>query len=69
MSRSRLVSLYIVHCTMMVFTLGYSIVLTGLLPYLRRLTARDDASLLELFGWMVAINPIGKYMFKVVMLL
>ena len=31
--KQRMVSLYIVHCCMMVFSLGYSIVLTGVLPY------------------------------------
>ena len=36
----------------------------GILPYLRRLTTLDEAHLLELFGWMVAINPIGQMIFS-----
>ena len=36
----------------------------GILPYLKRLTSLDDANLLELFGWMVAINPIGQMIFS-----
>ena len=36
----------------------------GILPYLKRLTSLDDAHLLELFGWMVAINPIGQMIFS-----
>jgi len=62
--RRRMISLYIVHFCMMVFSLGYSIVLTGVLPYLRRLTNFDEGVLLELFGWMVAINPIGQFLFS-----
>jgi len=62
--RSRMISLYIVHCAMLVFTLGFSIILTGILPYLKRLTNLDDAHLLDLFGWMVAINPIGQMVFS-----
>ena len=62
--KQRMVSLYIVHCCMMVFSLGYSIVLTGVLPYLRRLTALDNTQLMTLFGWMVAINPIGQMLFS-----
>ena len=62
--RRRMISLYIVHFCMMVFSLGYSIVLTGVQPYLRRLTTFDDGVALELFGWMVAINPIGQFLFS-----
>ena len=62
--KQRIISLYIVHFCMMIFSLGYSIVLTGVLPYLRRLTSFDDDVLLELFGWMVAINPIGQMLFS-----
>jgi len=62
--RRRMISLYIVHFCMMVFSLGYSIVLTGVLPYLRRLTSLEEGPLLELFGWMVAINPIGQFLFS-----
>jgi len=62
--KTRILSLYIVHIGMLVFSLGYSIVLTGVLPYLRRLTDLDSESLLDLFGWMVAINPIGQMVFS-----
>jgi len=62
--RTRILSLYIVHMGMLVFSLGYSIVLTGVLPYLRRLTSLDSEALLDLFGWMVAINPIGQMVFS-----
>jgi hypothetical protein len=31
--KSRLISLYIVHSAMLVFSLGFSIVLTGIVPY------------------------------------
>ena len=57
-------SLYIVHTCMLIFSLGYSIVLTGVLPYLRRLTSLNNKELMELFGWMVAINPIGQMLFS-----
>ena len=40
--RSRLRSIYIVHGAMLVFALGYSIILTGVLPYLKRLTSLSD---------------------------
>lgn len=62
--KKRVMSLYIVHTCMLIFSLGYSIVLTGVLPYLRRLTSLDNKELMELFGWMVAINPIGQMLFS-----
>ena len=62
--KKRLISLYIVHTCMLIFSLGYSIVLTGVLPYLRRLTSLNNKELMELFGWMVAINPIGQMLFS-----
>ena len=36
----------------------------GILPYLKWLTSLDDAHLLELFGWMVAINAISQMVFS-----
>ena len=65
--KGRIRSLYTVHACMMIFSFGYSIVLTGVLPYLRRLTSMGEDSLLELFGWMVAINPIGQMIFSPVL--
>jgi len=62
--KSRIRSLYIVHLAMLVFNLGYSIILTGVLPYLRRLTGMEEEKLLGLFGWVVAINPIGQMIFS-----
>lgn len=62
--KARIRSLYIVHISGLVFALGFSIVLTGLLPYLRRLTGKQDDELLEIFGWMVAINPLGQMLFS-----
>ena len=62
--RERIRSLYMVHFCMMTFSFGYSVVLTGVLPYLRRLTSMDEDHLIELFGWMVAINPIGQMIFS-----
>ena len=62
--RERIRSLYMVHTCMLIFSFGYSVVLTGVLPYLRRLTSMDEDSLIELFGWMVAINPIGQMIFS-----
>ena len=32
----------------------------GILPYMKRLTALPEEKLLSLFGWMVAINPLGQ---------
>ena len=52
---------------MMIFSFGYSIVLTGVLPYLRRLTNMGEDRLIEVFGWMVAINPIGQMIFSPVL--
>ena len=65
--KGRIRSLYTVHACMMIFSFGYSIVLTGVLPYLRRLTSMGEDSLIELFGWMVAINPIGQMIFSPVL--
>ena len=65
--KGRIRSLYTVHACMMIFSFGYSIVLTGVLPYLRRLTSMGEDNLLELFGWMVAINPIGQMIFSPVL--
>jgi len=62
--KARYRSLYIVHTSALVFSLGFSIVLTGILPYLRRLTKMQDEALLEIFGWMVAINPLGQMIFS-----
>ena len=62
--KKRMISLYIVHFCMATFALGYSIVLTGVLPYLRRLTNLSEGRLIELFGWVVAINPIGQMIFS-----
>jgi len=62
--KARYRSLYIVHTSALVFSLGFSIVLTGILPYLRRLTKMQDEALLEVFGWMVAINPLGQMIFS-----
>ena len=62
--RGRFRSLYVVHICMMIFSCGYSIVLTGVLPYLRRLTDMKEDHLIVLFGWMVAINPIGQMIFS-----
>lgn len=62
--RSRLISLYIVHSAMLVFSLGFSIVLTGLQPYLTRLTGLPVDEIIQLFGWMVAINPLGQFVFS-----
>merc|ERR1719500_1924175 len=58
--KARYRSLYIVHTS----ALGFSIVLTGILPYLRRLTKMQDEELLEVFGWMVAIKPLGQMIFS-----
>jgi len=57
---SRIRSLFVVHLTVMVSALGFSIVLTGVLPYLRRLTDLPEDKVLVLMGWAVAINPIGQ---------
>jgi len=62
--KARVRSLYIVHASALVFSLGFSIVLTGILPYLRHLTGMKDEDLLEIFGWMVAINPVGQMIFS-----
>jgi len=62
--KSRIRSLYIVHIAMLVFSLGFSIVLTGILPYLKRLTKLPEDNLLSLMGWMVAINPLGQMIFS-----
>jgi len=62
--KARVRSLYIVHASALVFSLGFSIVLTGILPYLRHLTGMKDEELLEIFGWMVAINPVGQMIFS-----
>ncbi|TRY68880.1 hypothetical protein TCAL_11023 [Tigriopus californicus] len=71
--RARILSIYIVHIGMFIFSLGFSIVLTGVYPYMKQLLPNfgsddrnegEDDPLLAVYGLVVAINPLGQMIFS-----
>eukprot|EP00096_Caligus_rogercresseyi_P012650 TRINITY_DN5369_c0_g1_i1.p2 TRINITY_DN5369_c0_g1~~TRINITY_DN5369_c0_g1_i1.p2 ORF type:complete len:166 (+),score=27.25 TRINITY_DN5369_c0_g1_i1:78-575(+) len=59
--KGRIRSLYVVHVSMLVFSLGFSINLTGVFPYMKQLlpTTSPDV-ILNRYGWVIAMNPLGQ---------
>ncbi|CRL08149.1 CLUMA_CG020833, isoform A [Clunio marinus] len=57
----RLRSLWIIYFTMFLISLGFSIVLTGIWPYLDKL---DPQAGKEFMGFIVAANPLGQMIFS-----
>ena len=74
--RARLRSVWIAHVGMFIFSLGFSIVLTGVYPYMKQLLPSlssdvegeeeggDDSDLVTRYGWVVSINPLGQLIFS-----
>ncbi|XP_043668192.1 major facilitator superfamily domain-containing protein 8 isoform X1 [Vespula pensylvanica] len=54
-------SIYIIYFTMFLMSLGFSIVLTGVWPYLDKL---DRTAGKEYMGYVVAANPLGQMLFS-----
>jgi len=59
--RRRQISLWIVYFTTFIQSLGFSIILTGVWPYLTQLEKEPHK---ELLGWVIAANPIGQLIFS-----
>ncbi|ROT67089.1 putative major facilitator superfamily domain-containing protein 8 [Penaeus vannamei] len=55
--RARRHSHWIIYITAFVMSIGFSIVLTGVWPYLQRLDASVSK---EFLGWAIAANPLGQ---------
>ncbi|CAL4078836.1 unnamed protein product, partial [Meganyctiphanes norvegica] len=55
--RSRRRSQWIIYLTTFVMSIGFSIILTGVWPYLQKL---DPSVSKEYLGWVVAANPMGQ---------
>ncbi|XP_053684876.1 major facilitator superfamily domain-containing protein 8 [Sabethes cyaneus] len=53
-------SIRIIYYTMFLMSLGFSIILTGVWPYLDKL---DPQAGKEFMGWIVGINPVGQLIF------
>nr|XP_040579038.1 uncharacterized protein LOC121127673 [Lepeophtheirus salmonis] len=59
--KRRLRSIYVVHTSMFVFSLGFSINLTGVFPYMKQLLTNNSSDdILNRYGWVVAMNPLGQ---------
>ncbi|XP_034949228.1 major facilitator superfamily domain-containing protein 8 [Chelonus insularis] len=54
-------SIYVIYFTMFLMSLGFSIVLTGVWPYLDKL---DPTAGKEFMGYVVAANPLGQMLFS-----
>ncbi|XP_022914633.1 major facilitator superfamily domain-containing protein 8 [Onthophagus taurus] len=54
-------SIYIIYFTMFLISLGFSIILTGVWPYLDKL---DPTAGKEFMGYIVAANPFGQMLFS-----
>lgn len=59
--RERWKSIYVIYFTMFLMSLGFSIVLTGVWPYLDKL---DNTAGKEYMGYVVAANPLGQMLFS-----
>nr|CAD7426078.1 unnamed protein product [Timema monikensis] len=57
----RWLSIYIIYFTMFLMSLGFSIILTGVWPYLDKL---DPAAGKEFMGYVVGANPLGQMLFS-----
>ncbi|XP_024935705.1 major facilitator superfamily domain-containing protein 8 isoform X4 [Cephus cinctus] len=54
-------SIYVIYFTMFLMSLGFSIILTGVWPYLDKL---DPTAGKEFMGYVVAANPLGQMLFS-----
>ncbi|XP_055596935.1 major facilitator superfamily domain-containing protein 8-like [Uranotaenia lowii] len=54
-------SIRVIYYTMFLMSLGFSIILTGVWPYLDKL---DPHAGKEFMGWIVAANPVGQMIFS-----
>ncbi|CAG9769661.1 unnamed protein product [Ceutorhynchus assimilis] len=54
-------SIYVVYFTMFIMSLGFSIIVTGVWPYLDKL---DPSAGKEFMGFIVAANPFGQMLFS-----
>ncbi|XP_017876594.1 major facilitator superfamily domain-containing protein 8 [Ceratina calcarata] len=54
-------SIYAIYFTMFLMSLGFSIILTGVWPYLDKL---DSTAGKEFMGWVIAANPLGQMLFS-----
>ncbi|XP_012339096.1 major facilitator superfamily domain-containing protein 8 isoform X1 [Apis florea] len=54
-------SIYVIYFTMFLMSLGFSIILTGVWPYLDKL---DSSAGKEYMGYVVAANPLGQMLFS-----
>nr|XP_012225628.1 PREDICTED: major facilitator superfamily domain-containing protein 8 [Linepithema humile]XP_012225629.1 PREDICTED: major facilitator superfamily domain-containing protein 8 [Linepithema humile]XP_012225630.1 PREDICTED: major facilitator superfamily domain-containing protein 8 [Linepithema humile]XP_012225632.1 PREDICTED: major facilitator superfamily domain-containing protein 8 [Linepithema humile] len=54
-------SVYVIYFTMFLMSLGFSIILTGVWPYLDKL---DPTAGKEFMGYVVAANPLGQMLFS-----
>ncbi|XP_003706792.1 CLN7/MFS domain-containing 8 [Megachile rotundata] len=54
-------SIYVIYFTMFLMSLGFSIILTGVWPYLDKL---DKTAGKEFMGYVVAANPLGQMLFS-----
>ncbi|XP_011496059.1 PREDICTED: major facilitator superfamily domain-containing protein 8 [Ceratosolen solmsi marchali] len=59
--KERFRSIYIIYFTMFLMSLGFSIILTGVWPYLEKL---DNSASKEFMGYVVAANPLGQMLFS-----
>ncbi|XP_008210269.1 major facilitator superfamily domain-containing protein 8 [Nasonia vitripennis] len=59
--RQRYRSIYVIYFTMFLMSLGFSIILTGVWPYLQKL---DKSAGKEFMGYVVAANPLGQMLFS-----
>ncbi|XP_014217374.2 major facilitator superfamily domain-containing protein 8-like [Copidosoma floridanum] len=59
--KQRYNSIYVIYFTMFLMSLGFSIVLTGMYPYLEKL---DNSTDKEFMGYVVAANPLGQMLFS-----
>ncbi|XP_069696641.1 major facilitator superfamily domain-containing protein 8 [Periplaneta americana] len=59
--RERWISIRIIYFTMFLMSLGFSIILTGVWPYLDKL---DPTAGKEFMGYVVAANPFGQMIFS-----
>lgn len=54
-------SIRVVQVAMFIFAIGFSIILTGVYPYMKQLTpAATEDELLSRYGWVVSANPLGQ---------
>lgn len=54
-------SIRIAQLAMFIFATGFSIILTGVYPYMKELSPElDEETILARYGWVVSVNPLGQ---------